>query len=416
MKAWTWVTGVAALAAVGSVAAFGVAAQRELSQLSVAPGYAMEQAAPVLEPAVGEGVDKQALRAALAQAAADPALATFHARVSDISGEVVFEASPDSPLTPASSTKILTAAAAIAELGAADTITTTVVAGSRPGEVVIKAAGDVWMGTQRIDALAAGIGHADSVMIDTSAWPDETMLPGWDPVDIDGGFVAPLEPAMLNAGRGLAEETGDVPRSHTPALDVAQAVADRVGATTVGYGAADPAAPVIASVESPDLVARLRTMMKESDNVMAEAIGREIAAHRGGTAPQATLDVLAGRGFDTSGVTLADSSGLSTLNRITPALLNAVVLSAVQGSELAALIDALPVAGGDGTLAERYGDLPGRGWVRAKTGTLDGTSALVGTVTSRVGNVYTFALLSNGSDVLPARRALDVLASVLRDY
>ena len=74
------------------------------------------------------------------------------------------------------------------------------------------------------------------------------------------------------------------------------------------------------------------------------------------------------------------------------------------------------MAGGDGTLVDRYGDLSGKGWVRAKTGTLTGTSALVGTVTSKVGNVYTFAMISNDSDILTARARLDEIASTLREY
>lgn len=417
MKLWTWVTSAVALAAVAGVAGFGVVAQRELGALEVAPAYQLPAAAPLLVPASPEPVDERARDDALASLAADPALGTFHARISDAAtGETVFDIQPDAALRPASSTKVLTGAAAITELGAADTITTQVVRGTQPGEVVIKAAGDVWMNAEGMDELARQIGEASSVSIDTSLWPAETMLPGWDPADIDAGYVAPLEPAMLNGGRGLDVTEGDVPRSHTPALDVAQALADRVGADTVGFGAAAPGAEVVAQVQSPDLVTRLRAMMKDSDNVMAEAIGREVALHRGSSAPQATLDVLAERGFDVSGTTLADSSGLSTLNLITPALLDAVVLSAAQGSELAALLEALPVAHGEGTLEDRYEQLPGRGWVRAKTGTLDDTSALVGTVTSRAGNVYTFALLSNDSDILPARRALDTLASALRDY
>ena len=76
----------------------------------------------------------------------------------------------------------------------------------------------------------------------------------------------------------------------------------------------------------------------------------------------------------------------------------------------------MAVAGGDGTLIDRYGDLSGRGWVHAKTGTLTGTSALVGTVTSKAGNVYTFAMISNDSEVLAARAALDEFASTLREY
>lgn len=74
------------------------------------------------------------------------------------------------------------------------------------------------------------------------------------------------------------------------------------------------------------------------------------------------------------------------------------------------------MAHGDGTLEIRYEDLPGRGWVRAKTGTLTGTNALVGTVTAQSGRVYTFALLSNGSDILAGREALDEFASALREH
>ena len=73
------------------------------------------------------------------------------------------------------------------------------------------------------------------------------------------------------------------------------------------------------------------------------------------------------------------------------------------------------LAGGSGTLVQRYGDLPGRGWVRAKTGTLTGTSALAGVVTAESGRVYSFALLVNGAEILGARAALDEFTSAIRE-
>ena len=176
----------------------------------------------------------------------------------------------------------------------------------------------------------------------------------------------------------------------------------------------------MASVESPPLHERLEHMVKWSDNVMAEAIGREIAAARGtemsfAGATEATLDALAEQGFDVSGVTLVDNSGLSDRNLIPPALLDDVLVEAATGEELRPLLGTLPVAQGVGTLEDRYADLPGRAWVRAKTGTLTGTNALAGTVTGDSGRVYTFALLSNdGGDALAVRRALDEFASLLR--
>lgn len=420
-KKWPWAVGAVAVVAVAGAAGTGVAVQRELGELNHAPAYAMESPEPLpVEPAAGEPVDEAKLKEVLGAQAANPQFGKLHVRVSNgTTGATVFEQAAGDPLQPASSTKLLTAAAALYTLEPDATLKTDVV---RKGDAVtIKAAGDVWLTPEDIDELAEKIGDASAVYIDTSVWPEETQMPGWDPLDIDGGFVAPMEPAMingarLNGARLNGEPSGDVPRSHTPAMDVAQALADKVGAQTVGFGPAPEDGEFVASVESPPLSERMREMVKESDNVMAEAIGREVARKRGGTSPQATLDTLTEHGFDISGVTLADSSGLSRFDLIPPRLLDDIMLRATSTDELRDLLPTLAIAGGDGTLYDRYGDLDGKGWVRAKTGTLTGTSALVGTVTSEVGNVYTFAMISNDSDILTARRLMDEFTSTLRKY
>ncbi|OAA15869.1 D-alanyl-D-alanine carboxypeptidase DacB precursor [Corynebacterium afermentans subsp. afermentans] len=417
MKVWTWVAGAVALAAVGGVAGFGIAAHEQLSEITHAPPYELQSAPQALEPATPSPIDATSLETALASLADNPDLGVFHGHVTQASsGDVVFDRASDEALTPASVTKVLTASAALLSLGSQDRITTEVVRGANPGEVVIKAAGDVWLDADAMDELAQQVGQADTVLIDTSAWEGmPELMPGWDPLDIDGGFVAPLQPAMLSGGRLNGETSGDVARSHTPALEVAQALAERVGAQNVGVGAAD--GEVVAAVESPTLVERLELMMKNSDNVYAEAIGREVALARGTTdAPGATLSVLEERGFNTAGLVLRDNSGLSADNLIAPKLLDAVLYDATSMPELRPLLSALPVAAGEGTLLDRYGDLPGRGWVRAKTGTLDGTASLAGTVTSVNGNVYTFALICNDADVLAARRAMDEFTSALREF
>ncbi|PAJ70855.1 MULTISPECIES: D-alanyl-D-alanine carboxypeptidase/D-alanyl-D-alanine endopeptidase [Corynebacterium] len=425
MKVWTWVVGALALGAVGTVAGFGVAAQRDLASLEHAPAYALQAPPGLLTPAEGSPVDEQLLIDALSSPAANPDLGTFHARISNAAtGEVVFDQHADEPLRPASVTKVLTAAAALYQLGAEDTLSTAVVRGANPGEVTILAGGDVWLDDAALDALAAQVsnvgGAVDTVTIDTSSWDGMEEYPeSWDPENVDAGFVAPMQPAMLSGGRLGGATEGDVPRTHTPALDVAQALANRLGAANVAVadGPAPADAEVVASVESPTLLERMRVMMRNSDNVYAEAIGRELALARGTTdAPQAALDTLAEQGFDVSGTTLLDNCGLSDANRIPPALLDGVLLSSATEAPIRDLLGTLPVAAGEGTLASRYGDLAGRGWVRAKTGTLDETSALAGTVTSVNGNVYTFAFISNDSSILEARRGMDQLASVLRDF
>ncbi|WP_408911395.1 D-alanyl-D-alanine carboxypeptidase/D-alanyl-D-alanine-endopeptidase [Corynebacterium gottingense] len=425
MKVWTWVVGALALGAVGTVAGFGVAAQRDLASLEHAPAYALQAPPGLLTPAEGAPVDEQLLIDALSSPAANPDLGTFHARISNAAtGEVVFDQHADEPLRPASVTKILTAAAALYQLGPEDTLSTAVVRGANPGEVTILAGGDVWLDDAALDALAAQVsnvgGAVDTVTIDTSSWDGMEEYPeSWDPENVDAGFVAPMQPAMLSGGRLGGATEGDVPRTHTPALDVAQALANRLGAANVAVadGPAPADAEVVASVESPTLLERMRVMMRNSDNVYAEAIGRELALARGTTdAPQAALDTLAEQGFDVSGTTLLDNCGLSDANRIPPALLDGVLLSSATEAPIRDLLGTLPVAAGEGTLASRYGDLAGRGWVRAKTGTLDETSALAGTVTSVNGNVYTFAFISNDSSILEARQGMDQLASVLRDF
>lgn len=423
MKVWSWVVGALALAAVGTAAGFGIAAQRELASLEHAPAYSLTAPPPLLAPAQGSDIDEQLLIDALTPAASNPDLGTFHARISSVNtGEVVLDRNADVPLRPASVTKVLTAAAALYQLGPEDTLPTAVVRGAEPGEVTILAGGDVWLDADALDDLAAQMQgeEVSSVTIDTSLWEGFTEFPEtWDPENIDAGYVAPLQPAMLSGGRMDGNTEGDVPRSHTPALEVAQALANRLGAehAAVADGPSPVDAQVLASVESPTLTERMRVMMRNSDNVYAEAIGREVALARGTTdAPQAVLDTLAEHGLDLSGTELADCSGLSDTNRIAPALLDTVLMQAATEAPLRDLLDTLPVAAGEGTLETRYEDLPGRGWVRAKTGTLDETSALAGTVTSEAGNVYTFAFISNDSSILEARRGMDELASVLRDF
>lgn len=416
---WAVSAGVVALAT-GSVATVGVLAQQHYGDLTHAPAFAIEEPEPPLVPAQAEvPVDNVALARALDRfVEGSEDLGTLHGQVTDtVTGETVWELNADASLQPASATKILTGAAAILALGPDDVLTTEVVRSG--GTVVIRASGDVWLTSGQLDDLAEQVGQAEQVIIDTSLWSGEPLMPGWDPQDIDAGYIAPLEPAMLYGAR-IGDTEGDVPRSHTPALDVARALADRVGAETVGLGPAPADAEVVATTGSPELIDRLTEMMLHSDNVMAEAIGHEVALHRGlpataQGATQATLDVLGEHGIDISGVSLADNSGLSTLNLIPPRVLDDVLHDAAAHPPLRPLLATLPVAGGSGTLTDRYDDMSGRGWVRAKTGTLTATSALAGVVTADSGRVYSFTLLSNGSEILPARVALDEFASVIRD-
>ena len=386
------------------------------------------------------------LSAALAPVLADPNLGNLTGRVTDaITGEQLWAQRADLPMQPASTNKVLTAAAALLTLDRDARLTTTVVAADQrtdPGLVVLKGGGDTTLsaaprGTDtwyrdaaRISDLADQVRRSGIeptvVGVDIGAYTGPNMAPGWDPLDIGGGDIAPMAPVMLDGGRTqpVSEESR---RSVTPATDAGRALAVALGldpATVTVRQAPATGGRQIAAVQSPPLMERLRVMMNASDNVMAESIAREVAAQigrpqsfEGGV--QAVLTQLRSAGIDTAGATLRDSSGLSVDDRLTALTLDDVVTTAAGDDEpaLRPLVDLLPIAGGSGTLSNRYLDTePGRkaaGWLRAKTGSLTGTNSLAGIVTDSRGRVLTFALMSNGAGP-NGRTALDAVASTLR--
>ena len=163
-------------------------------------------------------------------------------------------------------------------------------------------------------------------------------------------------------------------------------------------------------------------MMNESDNVMAESIGREVAAEQNRPqsfdgAVQAVLGQLDKAKIDTGNARLLDSSGLSVDDRLTAETLDGVVNAAAGTDQpkLRPLLDLLPIAGGSGTLSNRYLDTDGgpaaAGYLRAKTGSLTGTNSLAGIVTDASGRVLTFAFISNNAGPT-GRTAIDALAAV----
>lgn len=385
------------------------------------------------------------MSATLAAPLADPNLGILTGRISDaMTGEQLWEQGDDVPMQPASTNKVLTAAAALLTLDRDAKVSTTVVAaadGRSSGVVVLVGGGDTTLSAAppgvntwykdaaRISDLAGQVRRSGftptAVQVDTSLYSGPGLAPGWDPADIDGGDIAPIEPVMLDGGR-TQPTTFDSRRSPTPALDAGRALAVALGVdpATVTTVPGPPTGPELAKVESAPLIERLRQMMVNSDNVMAESIGREVAAasHRPlsfAGAAGAVWSRLAAEGIDLTGAKLLDSSGLSVDNRLTAITLDEVIGEAAgpNHAELRPLLDLLPVAGGSGTLSERFLDpvtnRAAAGWLRAKTGSLTRTNALAGVVTDRSGRVLTFALLSNEAGPT-GRLAIDALAATLR--
>ncbi len=440
------VVGVAVLLLVaGLVAVAAVTTGGHSSDAAVKPAPPAATAEPGIVP-VADSAPKPTpdrLAATLAPVLADPNLGNLTGRITDaMTGAQLWAQGADVPMQPASTNKMLTAAAALLALDRDDRLTTRVLTGTRPGVVVLVGGGDqtlsaapkgqaTWYrNAARISDLADQVRRSGTdvtaVQVDVSAYSGPTMAPGWDPADIDGGDIAPMEAVMLDGGRTQPVSV-ESRRSTTPALDAGRALAmalkvDPATVTVLPTGLRG--GTEIASVQSPPLMERLRDMMNASDNVMAESIGREVAA--AANRPQsfdgavdAVLDELDGAKIDTGGATLLDSSGLSVDDRLTAETLDEVVNAAAGSAQpdLRPLVDLLPIAGGSGTLSNRYLDTDaGRaaaGFLRAKTGSLTGTNSLAGIVTDASGRVLTFALISNNAGPT-GRIAIDNLAATLR--
>ena len=358
------------------------------------------------------------------------------------SGEVLLARGADTPLTPASTTKLLTMAAVLETLGPQARLLTRTVLGADPGQVVLVGGGDptlsvgppVLPGAARLDTLAAATAAAlrqrgrtqVSLTVDDSLFTGPAVNPAWPAEYVPSGVVSPVAALAVNEGRGGLGGR----RVSDPALVAGQALAaalSRAGITVLGpvrHGRAPAGATELAGVSSPVLADLVEHTLTSSDDDLAEALVRQVAVRTSrpasfSGAAKAVLAVLGSLGVEVQGITLYDGSGLSRLDTVTAAALVEVLRLAAspQHPELRPLLTGLPVAGFSGTLADRFtaGSLVGAaGLVRAKTGTLTGVSALAGTTIDAQGRLLVFAVLADQVPVTQrARAALDDFAAAL---
>ena len=144
-------------------------------------------------------------------------------------------------------------------------------------------------------------------------------------------------------------------------------------------------------------------MMKESDNLYAESMFYQIAASMGkrpaeaSHARQLIKQVLAKAGVTGVQYRIADGSGLSLYNYVTPELMVRLLRYAyLKRDVIAALYPALPVAGVDGTVKKRMTKGPAFENVHAKTGTVSGVSSLAGYCRAANHHFLAFCIINQG--------------------
>jgi D-alanyl-D-alanine carboxypeptidase/D-alanyl-D-alanine-endopeptidase (penicillin-binding protein 4) len=352
---------------------------------------------------------------------------------------------PDTPRIPASTMKLVTSVGALLQLGPTFRFSTRLLAAQETavvgrtlvGKVYLQGAGDPVLATRSyagrylsgratpiVDLVrpvrTKGIRRLRGPLIaDEHFFDARRMGPGWP--SYYRAYASPLSGLVTNqnfSGNGRSSYVS------SPALAAAQrvrAALKAVGVAHVGgltVGVTPATARPIGTAVSPPLPAILRAMNLESDNFIAETLVKDVGAYgtghgTTGAGVRRTQALLVDRGILGAGDRLVDGSGLSRDNRLAAASLVRLITEADSDPTWGpALISSL-AQGGQGTLVRRFLTGPATKRVRAKTGYLNGVSAMAGRVVSRGGERYAFALLMSTPDILGARATQDRVVTLL---
>ncbi len=303
-------------------------------------------------------------------------------------GQLLYGHDADGVYAPASTTKLLTAAAALSTLGPDYRIQTKVVAGSTPGQIVLVGGGDVTLSTSApagfvpVPASISDLARATAVALraagrttvtlgyDTTLFTGPRTAQTWPPTYLSSGVVAPITALTVDEGRVGAIVEGTAPRVPDPPVSAAQAFGRRltalgitvtgspsaVTAPTAPTGAAAPTGPAataaptgssspsrssasptvlvagstLAVVRSPALSDLVGWMLSTSDNDLAEAVAHLTAIAAGESADfagavTAVTNADVALGLPTADFRLYDGSGLTGSTQASPALLAKVL-------------------------------------------------------------------------------------------
>jgi D-alanyl-D-alanine carboxypeptidase/D-alanyl-D-alanine-endopeptidase (penicillin-binding protein 4) len=347
-------------------------------------------------------------------------------------GGAVFTYNGAAPLIPASTAKLFTAAAALKVLGPEHRFTTQVLTDGS-GRVFLRGGGDPtlaspeWIAANpdRLATPVAALANVlnakgvrpTAIVADASFFDMAPAVEGWEARYSRDGTAPQISALAVDRSRTQFPPTVARPAgaAEKPHVGAAAVFVRMLGApeTPVSEGTTPAGADLVAEIQSPPVSAIIAEMNKHSDNFVAEVLTRDISqvAGTGGTTSggvRAVRDSLAAAGVDLSGVSLHDGSGLHRAS-VVPCQSFLSLLRTMHADKTADVFFAsLAVGGSDGTLRKR--PLPPQ--VKAKTGTLNDVSALVGVVETAAGPVD-FAVLQNGVLVGAAQDMQDEVAADL---
>ncbi|MGP9537455.1 D-alanyl-D-alanine carboxypeptidase/D-alanyl-D-alanine-endopeptidase [Brachybacterium sp. AOP43-C2-M15] len=354
-------------------------------------------------------------------------------------GEILAERDADAALVPASTLKLLTAAAVLRQYGGDEVLRTSAVV--QDDVVTLVGGGDMTLTDEDLRGLAEQAAElaAEQGSARVAVAFDDSYLGGganeaWGDNGTAGGWVTPTASLALEEGWLDGEQYG--PKSTDPAGDAARRFAELLAETglevtgEVSESAAPAGAPSV-EIVSPPLEEIVRHTLLISDNTTAELLAHLVALSRGeettpagaAAAVEAEIRELAAEigvpQEDLDDFEIHDGSGLSRLNRVPPALFSAVLAEVASGDvpTLEQILFDIPIAGLSGTLAERFeaeGTEGASGLVRGKTGYLGGAATLAGVAVLPDGRTVGYSIAVHGfdgADAPAAREAVDQVAA-----
>ena len=346
-------------------------------------------------------------------------------------GEVIYAKNAHKLHHPASTTKLFTAATALAKLGsnfqfkttlyAEDTTDTQVI-----GNLYLKGNGDPLLDSADIVVLcgtlvASGIKSiTGNIVVDETYFDTVREGPGWmwddKPFHVSALSIYEIEPDKETGGRAIA--CGNLLKT-----TLGQNGVDISGDVILGTVPSD--AKIIANHLSPPLSDIIKLMNKPSDNWIAEflfkTIGAEVKGEPGTWRKgRDTITEFLGEIMSELPVhRFVDGSGLSRYNLLNAELLTNLLVYMSHNFELMPEFTAsLPIAGVDGTLKNRMQAMSAEKVLRAKTGTLSGVSALAGYTNTADGELFAFGILIShyvGSSAT-AREIQDKIGNYLTQF
>ena len=433
-----------------------------------AEATASASATPSLAPALN-AEEAERLRASLDKLFSDGTYPQYSILVTGLDGGLtgtgattapadLYAANADTARVPASTFKILTFYTLSRHANLQARLTTRVVrqgdalylvaggdsllgAGASDPNQVVGRAGLATLAEQTVKAIAAGEKPAGAmpIYLDTALFTGPSVNPGWEEGDVSSGQITAIHPMALESHTVPGKSTASGPvRPEDAAVAAQQAFMDALNTagkdsglsfTLAERATAPTGATEVGAVESATLFEQARHMMLESDNALAEVLGRyaAIAAGREGSAEAAQQTVrqtLVDAGVNIENLVQADVCGLSLTDRVTARTLVQTVALLNADEHAEQLMSTFPVAGVSGTLTDRFAaanSVHARGFVRAKTGTLYTVSSLCGVATRPDGTRLIFAIILNdlgGAEALPAakERADAAAAAIANRY